>query len=148
MSEKQLYRVINPIEERDDNRQLKEKDITSCTFDINVEETKKLYDYLSENNLDNKTLKLENETTLYIDVDALKEQREEVDEGINALKNFFGEDAHLFVSYPETNVKDGTYDGIDKIEVLENEIYYSDSSLPVIGSQILRAYQKNKDVSV
>ena len=127
---------------------LLKKDITSCTFDINVEETKKLYDYLSENNLDNKALKLENETTLYIDVDALKEQREEVDEGINALKNFFGEDAHLFVSYPETNVKDGTYDGIDKIEVLENEIYYSDSSLPVIGSQILRAYQKNKDVSV
>ena len=142
------YYDINPIEEGDDNRQLKEKDITSCTFDINVEETKKLYNYLSENNLDNKTLKLENETTLYIDVDALKEQREEVDEGINALKNFFGEDAHLFVSYPETNVKDGTYDGIDKIEVLENEIYYSDSSLPVIGSQILRAYQKNKDVSV
>jgi len=28
---------------------------------------------LSENNLDNKALKLENETTLYIDVDALKE---------------------------------------------------------------------------
>jgi hypothetical protein len=67
------YYDINPIEEGDDNRQLKEKDITSCTFDINVEETKKLYDYLSENNLDNKALKLENETTLYIDVDALKE---------------------------------------------------------------------------
>ena len=142
------YYDINPIEEGDDNRQLKEKDIVSCTFDINVDETKMLYDYLTENNLDNKTLKLENETTLYIDVDALKEQREEMDEGINAISDFFGEDAHLFVSYPETNVKDGTYDGIDKIEVLDNEIYYSDSSLPVIGSQILRAYQKNKDVSV
>lgn len=118
------------------------------TFDISKDETNKLYEYLQENSLDNKELKLDTETTLYIDVDALKDQKEQMDEGINAITQFFGEDAHLFVPYPETNIKDGTYDGIDKIEVIENEIYYSNSSLPVIGSQILRAYQKNKDVSV
>ena len=57
-----------------------------------------------------------------------------MDENINAISQFFGEDAHLFVSYPETNVKDGTYDGLDKIDVIENEVYYTDSYLPVIGS--------------
>jgi hypothetical protein len=38
--------------------------------------------------------------------------------------------------------------GLDKVMDGGNEIYYSDSSLPVIGSQILRAYQKNLDVSI
>lgn len=121
---------------------------TVRTLDIDKDETKKLYDYLQFNNIDNGVIKPDKETTLYIDVEALNEQKEEMDENINAISQFFGEDAHLFVSYPETNVKDGTYDGLDKIDVIENEVYYTDSYLPVIGSQILQAYQKNKDVSI
>lgn len=136
------YYGIHPSEDSSQNMNM------SRTFDINKDETKKLYDYLQNNNIDNGVIKPNNETTLYIDVDALKEQQDEMDENINAITQFFGEDSHLFVNYPETNIKDGTYDGLDKIDVIENEVYYTDSYLPVIGSQILQAYQKNKDVSV
>lgn len=120
----------------------------SNTVEINEDETLKFYGYLRDNNLDNKVLKPDLDTVLYIDNEALAIQRSQMDESVNALTQFFGEDAPLFVNYPETNLKDGTFEGIDKIEVLENEIYYSDSSLPVIGSQIIRAYQQNLDVNI
>lgn len=142
------YYNINSEQDREDEMTLYPDWVTARTCEIDKDKTKKLYDYLQLNNLDNKDLNVDNDTTLYIDVDALKEQRSEMDEGINALSQFFGEDSHLFVNYPETTIKDGTIDGIDKIEIIDNEVYYSDSSLPVIGSQILRAYQKNKDVSI
>ena len=118
------------------------------TVEINDEETTKLYNYLTENNLDNKVINPKLETVLFIDKDALNLQQNQMDEKTDALTKFFGDDASLFVEYPETNIKDGTFDGIDKIQVIENEIFYTDSSLPVIGSQILRAYQQNLDVNL
>jgi len=122
--------------------------VETNTVEINDEETTKLYNYLTENNLDNKVINPKLETVLFIDKEALNLQQNQMDEKTDALTKFFGDDALLFVDYPETNIKDGTFDGIDKIQVVENEIFYTDSSLPVIGSQILRAYQQNLDVNL
>ena len=36
--------------------------------------------------------------------------------------------------------------GLDKVEDADTEIYYSDSSLPLYGSQILRCYGKDYDL--
>ena len=59
--------------------------------------------------------------------------------------NYF-DDASLFVQYPNSKYQDGTLLGLDKVEDADTEIYYSDSSLPLYGSQILRCYGKEYDL--
>ena len=123
-------------------------DISTLTIDINTDQTKKLKDYLEENNLDSTELNEEFETLLYIDYDSIKKQQEELNNELEKASTYFGEDTSLFVNYPDSKYKDGTTLGLDKIEKAGNEIYYSNSSLPVIGSEILRSYKLNLDVSL
>ena len=86
------------------------------------------------NNLDYRSLNTNNNTTLYIDTESLNKQREERDSMLEDLNQFFGEDSSLFVSYPKTDYNDGTTLGLDKVEIAGNLVYYSNSSLPMIGS--------------
>lgn len=122
--------------------------INTQTVDINTVQTRDLYLFLQQNNLDYKSLNPKLNSTLYIDTDQLDKQREELKNSIDALSEFFGEDASLFALYPKANYNDGTLLGIDKIQEAGNIIYYSDSSLPLVGSQILRALRNNYDPSI
>ena len=67
---------------------------------------------------------------------------------LDKANGYFGDDASLFVEYPKSKYEDGTTLGLDKVEVTGDEIFYSDSSLPIYASQIMYCYSKDLDVSI
>lgn len=126
---------------------IKPYDASISNMGLSVEETVKLYDFLTENNLDTTEINPELYSVIYFDMDSINEQQEEFKEAADTATGFFGDDSSLFVTYPEAKYSDGTMMGLDKVKKAGNEIYYSNSSLPLIASQILRSYSKNLDVS-
>ena len=130
------------------NQKIKSTDSSVNDLYLNNEETISLYTFLKENNLDTTNINTKLDTMIYFDMDSINEQQTEFNETVDTATGFFGEDTSLFVTYPESKYKDGTIMGLDKIQQAGNEIYYTNSSLPVIGSQIMRSYGKNLDVSV
>lgn len=121
---------------------------TDTEINLDNLETKKLYQYLKVNNLNYDSINLSLNTLLYIDQDSINEQIEEYNDNLNTIGDYFGDDASLFAEYPDSRYNDGTTDGLDKVEVAGDIIYYSDSSLPLVGSQILRCYSKGYNVNL
>ena len=130
------------------NNHIKKQENETPQLELSQDETKTLYNYLKQNNLNTESINTDLDTLLYIDLESISDQQTELNENYNTLSQYFGEDASLFLKYPETKYDDGTILGIDKIEETDDTIYFSDSSLPIINSQIMRCYAKNLDVSV
>lgn len=127
---------------------IKKQETDKPEIELNNDETKTLYNYLIENNLTANEINTELDTLLYIDIESIQEQQEELKNEYETASQYFKEDTSLFIDYPDTKYKDGTIIGLDKIQKAGNEIYYSDSSLPIINSQIMRCYKKDLDVSL
>lgn len=118
---------------------------TNVEINIGIPDTKKLYLYLKNAKSNYEIIKQGLPTILYIDQDAITEQRNAMKKDLDKAGNYF-DDASLFVQYPDSKYQDGTLLGLDKVEDADTEIYYSDSSLPLYGSQILRCYGKDYDL--
>ena len=118
---------------------------TNVEIDIGIPDTRKLYLYLKNAKSNYEIIKQDLPTILYIDQDAITEQRNAMKKDLDKAGNYF-DDASLFVQYPDPKYQDGTLLGLDKVEDADTEIYYSDSSLPLYGSQILRCYGKDYDL--
>ena len=118
---------------------------TNVEINIGIPDTRKLYLYLKNAKSNYKIIKQDLPTILYIDQDAITEQRNAMKKDLDKAGNYF-DDASLFVQYPDSKYQDGTLLGLDKVEDADTEIYYSDSSLPLYGSQILRCYGKDYDL--
>lgn len=116
-------------------------------MELNNDETVILYNFLKENKLGTNDINKDLTTILFFDMESINEQNDEYKNNIDTASEYFGEDTSMFVNYPTPKYSDGTITGLDKIQKAGNDIYYSNSSLPIIGSQILRAYSKNLDVS-
>ena len=115
---------------------------TNIEINIGIPDTRKLYLYLKNAKSNYEIIKQDLPTILYIDQDAITEQRNAMKKDLDKAGNYF-DDASLFVQYPDPKYQDGTLLGLDKVEDADTEIYYSDSSLPLYGSQILRCYGKD-----
>lgn len=115
---------------------------TNVEINIGIPDTRKLYLYLKNAKSNYEIIKQDLPTILYIDQDAITEQRNAMKKDLDKAGNYF-DDASLFVQYPDSKYQDGTLLGLDKVEDADTEIYYSDSSLPLYGSQILRCYGKD-----
>ena len=113
---------------------------------IDIPNTRKLYLYLKNAKSNYEIIKQELPTILYIDQDSINEQRNAMKKDMDKASNYV-DDASLFVQYPDSKYPDGTLLGLDKIQDADLEIYYSDSSLPLYGSQILRCYGKDYDIN-
>ena len=111
----------------------------SNQININTEQTELIYIWLKTNNYNHESINTQLETLLYIDTESIIKQRKQLQDEIDNLNKYL-DDSSLFVKYPDTKYKDGDILGLDKIEYIGDEIYYSDSSLPIYGSQILIAY--------
>lgn len=118
---------------------------TNVEINIGIPDTRKLYLYLKNAKSNYEIIKQNLSTILYIDQDAITEQRNAMKKDLDKAGNYF-DDASLFVQYPDSKYQDGTLLGLDKVEDADTEIYYSDSSLPLYGSQILRCYGKDYDL--
>ena len=118
---------------------------TNVEINIGIPDTRKLYLYLKNAKSNYEIIKQGLSTILYIDQDAITEQRNAMKKDLDKAGNYF-DDASLFVQYPDSKYQDGTLLGLDKVEDADTEIYYSDSSLPLYGSQILRCYGKDYDL--
>ena len=118
---------------------------TNVEINIDIPDTRKLYLYLKNAKSNYEIIKQDLPTILYIDQDAITEQRNAMKKDLDKAGNYF-DDASLFVQYPDPKYQDGTLLGLDKVEDADTEIYYSDSSLPLYGSQILRCYGKDYDL--
>lgn len=118
---------------------------TNIEINIGIPDTRKLYLYLKNTKSNYEIIKQDLPTILYIDQDAITEQRNAMKKDLDKAGNYF-DDASLFVQYPDSKYQDGTLLGLDKVEDADTEIYYSDSSLPLYGSQILRCYGKDYDL--
>lgn len=118
---------------------------TNIEINIDIPDTRKLYLYLKNTKSNYEIIKQDLPTILYIDQDAIAEQRNSMKKDLDKAGNYFN-DASLFVQYPDSKYPDGTLLGLDKVEDADTEIYYSDSSLPLYGSQILRCYGKDYDL--
>lgn len=118
---------------------------TNVEINIGIPDTRKLYLYLKNTKSNYEIIKQNLPTILYIDQDAITEQRNAMKKDLDKAGNYF-DDASLFVQYPDSKYQDGTLLGLDKVEDADTEIYYSDSSLPLYGSQILRCYGKDYDL--
>lgn len=118
---------------------------TNVEINIGIPDTRKLYLYLKNTKSNYEIIKQNLPTILYIDQDAIAEQRNVMKKDLDKAGNYF-DDASLFVQYPDSKYQDGTLLGLDKVEDADTEIYYSDSSLPLYGSQILRCYGKDYDL--
>ena len=118
---------------------------TNVEINIGIPDTRKLYLYLKNAKSNYEIIKQDLPTILYIDQDAITEQRNAMKKDLDKAGNYF-DDASLFVKYPDSKYQDGTLLGLDKVEDADTEIYYSDSSLPLYGSQILRCYGKDYDL--
>ena len=118
---------------------------TNIEINIGIPDTRKLYLYLKNAKSNYEIIKQDLPTILYIDQDAITEQRNAMKKDLDKAGNYF-DDASLFVQYPDSKYQDGTLLGLDKVEDADTEIYYSDSSLPLYGSQILRCYGKDYDL--
>lgn len=118
---------------------------TNVEINIGIPDTRKLYLYLKNAKSNYEIIKQDLPTILYIDQDAITEQRNAMKKDLDKAGNYFN-DASLFVQYPDSKYQDGTLLGLDKVEDADTEIYYSDSSLPLYGSQILRCYGKDYDL--
>ena len=118
---------------------------TNVEINIGIPDTRKLYLYLKNTKSNYEIIKQDLPTILYIDQDAITEQRNAMKKDLDKAGNYF-DDASLFVQYPDPKYQDGTLLGLDKVEDADTEIYYSDSSLPLYGSQILRCYGKDYDL--
>ena len=118
---------------------------TNVEINIGIPDTRKLYLYLKNAKSNYEIIKQGLPTILYIDQDAITEQRNVMKKDLDKAGNYF-DDASLFVQYPDSKYQDGTLLGLDKVEDADTEIYYSDSSLPLYGSQILRCYGKDYDL--
>lgn len=118
---------------------------TNVEINIDIPDTRKLYLYLKNDKSNYEIIKQGLPTILYIDQDAITEQRNAMKKDLDKAGNYF-DDASLFVQYPDPKYQDGTLLGLDKVEDADTEIYYSDSSLPLYGSQILRCYGKDYDL--
>ena len=118
---------------------------TNIEINIGIPDTRKLYLYLKNTKSNYEIIKQDLPTILYIDQDAITEQRNAMKKDLDKAGNYF-DDASLFVQYPDSKYQDGTLLGLDKVEDADTEIYYSDSSLPLYGSQILRCYGKEYDL--
>lgn len=118
---------------------------TNVEINIGIPDTRKLYLYLKNTKSNYEIIKQDLPTILYIDQDAIAEQRNVMKKDLDKAGNYF-DDASLFVQYPDSKYQDGTLLGLDKVEDADTEIYYSDSSLPLYGSQILRCYGKDYDL--
>lgn len=118
---------------------------TNVEINIGIPDTRKLYLYLKDAKSNYEIIKQDLPTILYIDQDAITEQRNAMKKDLDKAGNYF-DDASLFVQYPDSKYQDGTLLGLDKVEDADTEIYYSDSSLPLYGSQILRCYGKDYDL--
>lgn len=118
---------------------------TNIEINIGIPDTRKLYLYLKNTKSNYDIIKQDLPTILYIDQDAITEQRNAMKKDLDKAGNYF-DDASLFVQYPDSKYQDGTLLGLDKVEDADTEIYYSDSSLPLYGSQILRCYGKDYDL--
>lgn len=118
---------------------------TNIEINIGIPDTRKLYLYLKNAKSNYEIIKQGLPTILYIDQDAITEQRNAMKKDLDKAGNYF-DDASLFVQYPDSKYQDGTLLGLDKVEDADTEIYYSDSSLPLYGSQILRCYGKDYDL--
>lgn len=116
--------------------------VDTKTMNIDNTQTTQLYNYLQQNNLEYRQLTPKLSSVLYIDTEALQAQREELDKNINQLQQYFGEDASLFAHYPNSKYRDGTTIGLNTVEIAGDTVYYSDSLLPAIGSQIMRQLNK------
>ena len=120
---------------------------TNVEINIGIPDTRKLYLYLKNAKSNYEIIKQDLPTILYIDQDAITEQRNAMKKDLDKAGNYF-DDASLFVQYPDSKYQDGTLLGLDKVEDADTEIYYSDSSLPLYGSQILRCYGKDYDLYI
>lgn len=118
---------------------------TNVEINIGIPDTRKLYLYLKNAKSNYEIIKQDLPTILYIDQDTITEQRNAMKKDLDKAGNYF-DDASLFVQYPDSKYQDGTLLGLDKVEDADTEIYYSDSSLPLYGSQILRCYGKDYDL--
>ena len=118
---------------------------TNVEINIGIPDTRKLYLYLKNAKSNYEIIKQGLPTILYIDQEAITEQRNVMKKDLDKAGNYF-DDASLFVQYPDSKYQDGTLLGLDKVEDADTEIYYSDSSLPLYGSQILRCYGKDYDL--
>ena len=118
---------------------------TNVEINIGISDTRKLYLYLKNAKSNYEIIKQGLPTILYIDQEAITEQRNAMKKDLDKAGNYF-DDASLFVQYPDPKYQDGTLLGLDKVEDADTEIYYSDSSLPLYGSQILRCYGKDYDL--
>lgn len=121
------------------------KRLTDITVELNAIDTRNLYLYLKANGITCSSIDLKKNTVLYIDNDTLNDQREERQRNLDKASQYFGDDSKMFVDYPKCKYEDGTTLGIDKIEETDDEVFYSDSSLPIYGSEIMRCFSRGYD---
>lgn len=127
---------------------IKQPNEDSTEIDLDGLETRKFYLYLKAQNLNYNSINQKLETILYIDNDSINDQRNQLKKDMDKASQYFGNDTSLFVQYPDSKYEDGTLLGLDKVQEAGDMIYYSDSSLPLYGSQILRCYSQGYDVSI
>lgn len=120
----------------------------SPELQLSLEETRTLQLYLKASSLNYEAINIKFETILYIDYDSINEQKNEMQKALDKANGYFGDDASLFVKYPNSKYEDGTTLGLDKVEIAGDEVFYSDSSLPIYGSQIMKCYSRDYDVSI
>jgi hypothetical protein len=65
------------------NLKIKKYDSSNCELPLNIDETKQLYTYLKDNNLDTTEINTEQETILYMDLESITEQQNELNDNIN-----------------------------------------------------------------
>ena len=120
----------------------------SPELELSLEETRTLQLYLKARSLNYSMIDLKKGTIVYIDHDSLNDQKKEMQAALDKANGYFGDDASLFVEYPNSKYEDGTTLGLDKVEIAGDDIYYSDSSLPIYASQIMWCYARDYDVSI
>ena len=134
-----LYNYVN-------NSFIHDKLITH-DYTIEKEQTNEMISWLNDNSIYH-SLHNDMQTTLYIDYDNIKKQQEQLDSDTEKAMEFFKEDVSLFVNLPDSEFKDGTYNCLNDLEVMEDDIFYNDSSLPVSSSQLWIAFSKQLDPSI
>ena len=115
--------------------------INGAESDLITDDQKRdINSWLKNNEPSAKTIPDGGYTKLYIDMDSILQEQECKEEIQQELLATFGPGAENISFNMDTCMKvDGTFDGIDNIEMVGDYIVYSDSTLPRLPSQIMWA---------
>lgn len=121
----------------------------AATEEINIQEVNAINDWLDKNDPTVERIDSSASTVvLYIDYDGIEEYLKCVREQTQALKGLVSDEelARALVDC-KSGHRNGTFEGLSNVEVVDDEIMYSDLKLPRYPSQILTFFSKGYDFS-